>query len=51
LSWLERAFDERDGMVANLGIDPIFDSLRGDPRFETLLRRLALPSPAGVERR
>jgi TolB-like protein len=51
LSWLERAFDEHDGMVANLGIDPIFDPLRGDPRFEELLRRLALPSPAGVERR
>jgi len=50
LSWLERAFDEHDGMVANLGIDPIFDPLRGDPRFEALLRRLALPSPAGVER-
>ena len=51
LSWLERAFEEHDGMVANLGIDPIFDPLRGDPRFEALLRRLALPSPAGVERR
>jgi TolB-like protein len=40
LSYLERAFEARDPGLAGLGSDPLWDPLRGDPRFQRLLRRL-----------
>jgi TolB-like protein/tetratricopeptide (TPR) repeat protein len=43
LEWLERAVEEHDPNVAlYLGTDPLLDSLRGEPRFQQLLRRIAL---------
>ena len=38
--WLERAFEERHPGLVLVNIDPRFDSLRSDPRFADLLRRL-----------
>lgn len=40
--WLERAYDERHPFLVQLKIDPEFDSLRDDPRFQDLLRRIGL---------
>lgn len=40
--WLERAFEERDKMLAYLKVDPVFRPLRGDPRYVDLLRRMKL---------
>jgi eukaryotic-like serine/threonine-protein kinase len=42
-AWLEKGFDERDPLMVQLRIDPQFDSLRDDPRFQDLLRRIGLP--------
>ncbi|OLD26035.1 MAG: hypothetical protein AUJ04_06700 [Acidobacteria bacterium 13_1_40CM_3_55_6] len=44
-TWLEKADKERDGTLARLKVDPRFDSLRSDPRFADLERRIVIPSP------
>jgi adenylate cyclase len=44
LEWLERAFQVRDPGMPYLGVHPIWDRLRGDPRYRDLLRRMNLPS-------
>ena len=42
-NWLETAINERDGWLVFLNAYPRFDSLRGDPRFEDILKTLGLP--------
>ena len=37
---LDKAFDERSTLLTYLKMDPRFDSLRADPRFKAMLRRL-----------
>jgi TolB-like protein/tetratricopeptide (TPR) repeat protein len=43
LDWLEKAVEARDPNVPYLSIDPIFDDLRANPRFQKLIHRLNLP--------
>lgn len=43
LHWLEKAFDEHSDHLVLLNVDPIFDSMRSDPRLIDLLRRIGLP--------
>jgi TolB-like protein/Tfp pilus assembly protein PilF len=43
LAWLEQAFNERDSQLTYLKVEPAFDQIRSDPRFQQLLQRLALP--------
>ena len=38
--WLEKAADERNALAFEIKFDPTFDSLRDDPRFQDLLRRV-----------
>ena len=40
--WFERGFEERSQALTFLKIEPLFDSLRPDPRFEDLRRRVGL---------
>ena len=43
-SWLEKAYAERSGFIgSNLKPNPFFDSLRSDPRYTGLLKRMGLP--------
>jgi TolB-like protein/DNA-binding winged helix-turn-helix (wHTH) protein/Tfp pilus assembly protein PilF len=41
--WLNKAYDDRVGRIVGLKELPLFDPLRGDPRFDDLLRRMNFP--------
>jgi TolB-like protein/Flp pilus assembly protein TadD len=40
--WLERAYRQHDGGLVDLKVGPLLESLRGDPRFHTLLEKMKL---------
>ena len=42
-AWLAKAEQERNRLKYDVNLDPVYDSLRDDPRFATLLRRIGLP--------
>jgi serine/threonine protein kinase/tetratricopeptide (TPR) repeat protein len=42
--WLEQAYNEHDTFLPWLNVDPEFDKLHGDPRFDDLVRRIGIPS-------
>ena len=42
LSWLEKAYDESSSWLAWVKVEPRFDWLRGDPGFDSIVRRLGL---------
>ncbi len=42
LDWAERAYAERRGWLAYFKVNPLLDPLRGDRRFEELVRKLNL---------
>jgi len=42
IEWLEKAYAEHSPYFASLRVEKWFDCLRADPRFESLLRRVAL---------
>jgi TolB-like protein/DNA-binding winged helix-turn-helix (wHTH) protein/Tfp pilus assembly protein PilF len=44
LAWLERAYQARSQFMILLRVDPSFDSLCSDPRFQALLRRMNFPT-------
>jgi serine/threonine-protein kinase len=41
--WLDKAYQEHDSQLAWLKAEPGFDSLRSDPRYQELLRRMNFP--------
>ncbi len=57
LAWLEKAFTAHSGEMVTLKVNPAYDFLRGDARFESLVDRVGLgerdagrPSPGDRER-
>jgi tetratricopeptide (TPR) repeat protein len=40
LDELERSYDERGFYIALIKVDPLFDDLRGDPRFDALAQKI-----------
>jgi serine/threonine-protein kinase len=44
--WLQIAFDNHDGGMLSLGVDPLLRGLRDDPRYKNLLAKLGLPGPS-----
>jgi TolB-like protein/DNA-binding winged helix-turn-helix (wHTH) protein len=45
LAWLEKAYNDRSNAVIFLKVDPAFDGMRSNARFQALLTRLAQPTP------
>ncbi len=41
--WLEITFDQREGRLDLIQVEPMFDNLRSDPRFQDLLNRMNFP--------
>lgn len=41
-AWMEKALEERSVWLGYLNVEPQWDSLRSDPRFQGLLRRIGL---------
>ncbi len=42
-AWLEKAYGERTSRLGYLKVEPLWDTLRSDPRFADLVRRIGLP--------
>ena len=42
-AWLEKAYEERSGLLPHLKVNPVWDPLRSAPRFVDLLRRIGFP--------
>jgi tetratricopeptide (TPR) repeat protein len=43
-NWLERAREEFDVFLVYIRVNPFFDSVRGDPKFQDLIQKLGLAS-------
>jgi len=42
--WLEQAYHEGSDRLPYLGVDPVADPLRTDPRFQDLMKKVGLPT-------
>jgi len=42
-AWLEKGYEQHSFQMQWLGVEPRWDSLRSDPRFADLMRRVGLP--------
>jgi serine/threonine protein kinase/Tfp pilus assembly protein PilF len=40
--WLEKAFEEHDSGLVSVAVEPMFESIRSDPRFKEIVRRMKL---------
>jgi hypothetical protein len=43
LASLETAYSQRDSNLTYVKVEPAFDELRSDPRFQKIVQQLALP--------
>jgi tetratricopeptide (TPR) repeat protein len=43
LSWLERVYEDRSHMPTEFLVEPLFDGLRSQPRFQDLVHRMNFP--------
>jgi eukaryotic-like serine/threonine-protein kinase len=48
IDWLERAYRQRDPELVLIKVDPSFASLRDEPRYKAILRKMKLPDTAAT---
>jgi len=41
-AWLEKAFQERSHFLGVLRLEMVFDSVKSDPRWDALLKRVGI---------
>jgi len=41
--WLEKTYEQREAWLDLLQVEPMYDSLRSDPRFQDLVERMNFP--------
>jgi serine/threonine-protein kinase len=44
LNWLERAYEDRCAALIGMKVEPMYDLLRSDPRFQDLMKRVGFGS-------
>jgi TolB-like protein/Flp pilus assembly protein TadD len=44
--WMQKALEDRSFDLMSINVDPRFDALKGDPRFEAIARRMGVVSNA-----
>jgi len=44
LEWLEKAYEQHDSGLVSIGVEPMFDSVRSEPRFKEIVRHMRLPN-------
>ncbi len=45
ITYVERMIEERVGGVVFIGVDPCLRTLRGEPRYDALIKRVGIPLP------
>lgn len=41
--WIERMYNDRNGVITNLKVHPIYDGIRSEPRYFEYIKKLGLP--------
>jgi len=41
--WLEKTYEQREAWLTELKVEPVYDNLRSDPRFQDLVERVNFP--------
>jgi tetratricopeptide (TPR) repeat protein len=49
LKWLEKALDDNDPNILRINCNPYFDSLRSEPRFKAMIKKMGLSEYAKKE--
>jgi len=47
--WLEKSYQKHEESLCSIGIDPKFDSIRDDPRFNVILKKVGLSSKSSLK--
>ena len=43
MKWLNIAYEKKEAQLVFMGVDPLWDPIRDDPRFQDLLHRMNFP--------